>query len=271
MINFIIYEDNVKFREEYMNIIHKVMGKNNNQYKIHTFSEYNSKVESIITEQIGKKIYILDIEVPGKSGIDLARDIRNSNDWNSQIIIATSHAEMKNGNFRSKILMLDFISKFDDLDNTLQRTLTLAHGIVETHSSFNFQQNGDIYQIPYNDILYIEKEQDSNISTIITRNKQIQVRQNISTIMDDLSRDTRFLRVHRSCIVNLYNIRKVNLNDNVIFFKYNKKTNLLSRNFKKELKEKLLYLDLEEDEGKKDKKKKSRSMKAKEKKEKVEE
>ena len=110
MVNFVIYEDEKKYREKYVSIIVKMMGERNENYSIIELSEYNSKVRRTMN-LVGKKVYILDIEVPGKSGLDLAREIRSNGDWESQIIVVTNHEGLQQTTFTSRLLTLDFISK----------------------------------------------------------------------------------------------------------------------------------------------------------------
>ena len=236
MINFIIYEDEKKYRELYISIILKVIGSMQYAYKITEIDKYDKTTMSKINKLVGKKIFILDIEVPGKSGLDLAREIRHSGDWTSQMIVATTHEQLKNTTLTSRMLMLDFISKYYDLEESLKECLKICLNIVETHQSLNFQYNGELYQIPYNDILYIEKNVDDPYSTIVTKNKDIEIKRTMSTIEKDLEEDNRFFRSHRSCIINIDNITSIELKNNVINFG-NKSTILLSRDKKSELKE----------------------------------
>ena len=222
MINFIIYEDDKKYRELYISIILKVIGSMQYAYKITEIEKYDKNTMSKINKLVGKKIFIFDIEVPGKSGLDFAREIRNNGDWNSQMIVATTHEQLKQTTLTSRMLMLDFISKYYDLENSLKECLKICLNIVEHHNSLNFQYNGELYQIPYNDILYIDKD--------------IEIKRTMSTIEKDLNEDDRFFRSHRSCIINLDNITSIELKDGVIHFG-TKSTNLLSRDKKSELKE----------------------------------
>lgn len=238
MINFIIYEDEKKYREKYISIILKVVGKMKIAYRIIEIDKYQKNTLSKIQELVGKKIFILDIEVPGKSGLDLAREIRKNGDWKSPMVIVTTHEQLKNAAFTSRMLMLDFISKFYNCEENLKETLTLSLDIIESNPSLNFQYNGELYQIPYDDILFIEKNVDDIYSTVITRNEKLKIKRTIGNIEVELSKDNRFFRTHRSCIVNLDNITSVLLRDCII--KFGKiETPLLSRDKKKDLKIKL--------------------------------
>ena len=236
MINFIIYEDDKEFRKLYISVILKIIGSKKNAYKIIEIDKFDKNTMSKIEKLVGKNIYILDIEVPGKSGLDLAREIRSNGDWQSQMIVVTSHEQMKNTTLTSKMLMLDFISKYYDMEDSLKESIKLSLDILNQHKSLNFQSNGELYQIPYNDILYIEKNVDNSYSTIVTKNENIETKKLIGAIEDELIDDKRFFRTHRSCIVNLDNITSIELRENIIHFG-KKETNLLSREKKTELKQ----------------------------------
>ena len=59
-MNFIIYEDDNMYIEKYKNIIHKLLGTTDLNYKITEIKEYNEKSKEIIEKTEGNKIYILD-------------------------------------------------------------------------------------------------------------------------------------------------------------------------------------------------------------------
>lgn len=218
MINFIIYEDEKKYREKYISIILKIIGGMKIAYHILEFDKYDSVTASKLKKIVGKKIYILDIEVPGKSGLDLAREIRNSGDWLSPMIVVTTHDYLKSTAFSSRMLMLDFISKFYNCEQSLRETLKLSLNIIENHQSLNFQYNGELIQVPYDDILFIEKNVEDVYSTIVTKSEKIIIKKSISKIEEELSDEPRFFKTHRSCIVNLDKVTSVELRDCIIHF-----------------------------------------------------
>lgn len=240
MINFIIYEDDIRASNFYKSIIHEFIGGKKDGYNIISFSRYDNKILEKIQGLIGKKIFILDVHVPGKNGLDFARDIRASGDWLSQIIIISEFEKYRNDTFTSKMLTLNFISKEDDIHKELKNTLALAYKITNTHKAYTFRYNGDLYHIPYHDILYFEKDLNDNYSFIVTEKNRYKIKESITSINDKLGNDLRFFKTHRSCIINLHNVYSVELSDNIINFIGNKSTNLLSRNKKKLLKEKLI-------------------------------
>jgi len=76
MINVIICDDNEKDKLNAEKITKKFMEKNKKKYEIHLFSDYNKSFYNIVERKLPSKIYLLDIETPSKSGIDVAREIR---------------------------------------------------------------------------------------------------------------------------------------------------------------------------------------------------
>lgn len=237
-MNFIIYEDDNMYIEKYKNIIHKLLGTTDLNYKITEIKEYNEKSKEIIEKTEGNKIYILDIEVAGKNGLDLARKIRKQGDWTSPVIIVTSHEEFKNVGYTAKILMLNFISKSNDLNEQLTETLKVALEINLANKSLCYTNRGEVYRISYKDILYIEKSLNDNICNIITKNENYSIRKTIIELEKILSDDIGFVKTHRSCIVNVRNITSIDFENNIIYFK-DQMTNLISRSQKKKLKERM--------------------------------
>ena len=235
-MNFILYENDKTYINKYKNIIYEIMGSNKLNLHLYEFSSYNLEVKNKLDKIEGNKIYIIDIEVPGKNGLDLARQIRNSGDWISPIIVVTSHEEFKIVGYTEKILMLDFISKREDLKKSLYDALIIALKINSSKECFCFTIKSEIYQIPYDDILYIEKSLNNNSSILVTTKNKYVFRKTISKLEKELNND--FVKTHRSCIVNTKNITKIDFENNLIYFN-DKYINLLSRNNKKILKEKV--------------------------------
>lgn len=238
MINFIIYEDNKKWQEHYKKAILNVIGHKEDKFQIITFDKYTKETKKKIESLIGKNIFLLDMEVPGKSGLDLAREIRNTGDWVSQMIMITSHNCFKEEGFTSKVLMLDFIDKSEDLEENIRSAIVVALRIHSHYKSFHFMYDNELYQIPYQDILYFEKELNNNYTSIFTKTDKYKIKQSIKNLECELKTAPCFFKTHQSCIVNLQNITHVDFPNNTITFP-NHTIQLLARNKKKELKEKI--------------------------------
>ncbi len=239
MTYFVIYEDEKEYRILYKEIILRLVGSSNECYKIIEIEKYDKKNFKEVMALEGRKIFILDIEVPGKSGLDLARDIRKVyEDWESQMIVVTTHHQFESYQFMGRLLMLDFISKYYNCEEHLREALVDAIQILDKGKSFSFTIDGELYQIPYNSILYIEKDKEESNSLLFTKRTKQLIKMPIGKIWKLLENDHRFFKSTRSCIVNIYNISKVDFNKRTIKFG---KTEIsaLSRDKKRELKERI--------------------------------
>lgn len=225
-------------RNLYKDTIHYFFGEKAECYKIIEFSRYLPNLMDQIGQIEGKKIFILDIEVPGKTGLELAREIRNTGDWLSPLIVVTTHEHLRTEGFTGKMLMLDFLSKYDDIKSNLKASIMTAYNIVSSYKSISFKQKGEIFQVLYDSILYIEKNLNDNYVTIVTKQDSITIKGCINNITNFLIEDPRFMKTHRSCIVNLLNIKSYDITNNIIKFE-NKSIDLVARDKKKELKERL--------------------------------
>ena len=235
MLRFIVCEDNKDFLSRLCNTINKVMMPYNFEYKISKFAEYNKEVEEIIKRKHEQKVYILDIELGEVSGLEIASEIRER-DLESIIIFITSHPECKNDIFYSRLLALDYIPKdrlwSDRFENTLEYTIKA----INRRRILTFEFNHNSYRVPFDDILYIEKVQDNQKCIINTENNN---QYEINTTITDLATKLgpSFFQSHKSCIINIEKIKKINYADNTITFLNNKCVYLLSNRKKKELRE----------------------------------
>ena len=237
-MNFIIYEDMKKYSNIYRKVIMKLMGSNNLNYNIIEINKYDKDTSNKLLDIKGNKIYLLDIEVPGKSGIEFAREIRNMGDWTSPIIIISSHNEFKSVGYIRKILMFDYISKEDDIFNNLYESLMLAQEILLAKKTFCFKEKGEIFQIPINDILYIEKSINDNLCIIVTVNNTYKIRSTIQRLENEFVDSSNFVRIHRSYLVNMRNIKQINFELGEVYFEGDRVA-FISRNNKKKFKDKI--------------------------------
>ena len=134
MINFIICDDNNHVREFDKKIISKIAMPYDFDYTIHSFDRYNIKLKNLINTPSDIKIYILDLELPNKSGTEIANEIRKI-DWESIIIILTSHDELEFKLLKEKLLIFDFISKFENYEQNLLSVLYKILASIKKTSS----------------------------------------------------------------------------------------------------------------------------------------
>jgi len=233
MINFIVCDDEKVITESVRNIITKIMFKTNVDYKIYTFNEYNQEFLRTIKSDIENKIYILDIEVGKSSGLDVAKLIRKT-DWSSIILILTAHYELEFLAYKSKILLFDFISKFDLYDKKMEDAITLCVNNKLDDKKLIVKINRKIEQINFSNILYITYDSYSRKLRIITKTREYEINETLKEIFQKLKGN--FIYTHRSCIVNINNVKTIDTKNRLITFVDGTTTQLLSRNYIKEVK-----------------------------------
>ena len=233
MINFIICDDNKTIAKSVEDIVDKIMMKNKLAYKKHTFYNYNEKFLEIIDSDLTAKIYILDIETPSASGIDMARKIRE-NDIDSIIIFLTSHQELGNVLLQDEIMFLTFICKFDNMEKRLESAIASALKMVGVKRTIRFDDRGVLYTITLNDILYVTTSTYERKTVIVTSYNEYKTNKTFNEVCNMLTDD--FKQTHRSCVVNTKLVVKVNKKKNEIEFVNGTKIDLLSDGFKKEFK-----------------------------------
>lgn len=160
-------------------------------------------------------ILLLDIQMPGQNGIDLAKRIRKEDDIINIIFITAITDYIQEGYDVEAINYL--IKPIDEikLHKCLDRAAKKIHKEKKT-IIIDFE--GDIHRIIQDDIMYIEAFSHTiNINTI--DGKYI-TRKNIGVIEKELDKDN-FIRCHRSYIVGLKYVKKIGkkeleLDNNVI-------------------------------------------------------
>ena len=235
MLRFIICEDNKEFLNRLRTIVNKVMMPYNFEYKVNTFTQYNNEVEELIQRQNEQKIYVLDIELAEISGLEIASEIRE-NDMESIIIFVTCHNECRNDIFYSRFLALDYISKDRLWASRFEETIEYVVKSFHKNRMLIFEYNHNSYRIPYSDILYIEKVQDNQKCMIHTeKGEEYPISCSIATLVKTLGKG--FFQSHKSCIVNLEKISKVDYNENLITFHNGISAYLLSNRKKKQMRQ----------------------------------
>jgi len=227
MLDFIIYEENWELRTKYEMIILNYLGCRQDRFRIYDYIRYEKN-------SCNNRIYILGDENPDVP-IGIAKEIRETGDWDSQIIIITKEAidYIDHG-----LLILDHLVIDSCLRENLKMALSTVTKIFASKKNLCFKMCGEIFQIPYRDILFIEKGNSLNYCTIYTSEDDYIIKDTINHLEERLE-SSCFLKTHRSCIVNLENVVSYNYSSNTLYFD-NYCVNLISREKRSIVKDRLL-------------------------------
>ena len=235
MVDFIICDDSRKIINDVVNVIDKYMISNNIQYRTHKFFDYDDKFIQLKDEPLNHKIYILDIETPSRSGIDVARIIRKK-DVDSVIIFITSHEELGLTLLKNEIMFLSFLNKFDNYEERLITSIKKSLEVLKRKNIIRFEERGVLYTIAMNDILYITRDSVERKCIIKTDYAEIKTYKPLSSIKKLL--DNRFIQTHRACLVNKERVAKIDKIRKTILFDNGTVVRLLSEKYRKEVSEK---------------------------------
>ena len=232
MLNVIICDDNTMDLNKIVKIVEKFMNSNNLSYKKYIFTDYDNNFLKIVDSKMPFKIFILDIEVPSRSGIDIARLIRKK-DISSPIIFLTGHNELGMELLMEDIPFTAFISKFIKCEIRLKKCLVNSINEMNKYRVLKLRDSSISCRIKYDNILYITTDTVDRKSLIITDYNTISISKPLKEIKDLLCDD--FIKTHKSCIVNSCRVDKIDLKKREILFDNGLKIDLLSKKYCKEI------------------------------------
>lgn len=229
MINFIICDDNELILKQVTDIIDSVMMKNNLSYKKHIFIDYNDDFFDVMNSGLSCKVYILDIETPTNSGIDIARMIRE-NDFSSVIIFLTSHNELGYTILKGEFLFLSFINKFDNYREKLTSSIETSLKVLDKREILRFSDCGIVYTIPLRDILYVTRDTVERKLIMKTNHAEYIIGKTLAEMLELLGEN--FQQTHRSCIVNTKRVIQISYSKKKILFDNNVVIDLVSPKYR---------------------------------------
>lgn len=187
--------------------------------------ENAEKFKRALAENKKYDILLLDIEMDGQNGVDLARELRSAGD-KTVIIFITAVADYISEGY--DVSALHYLVKPIKEDKFFEVLDKAYKNITETQKFLIINSNGRDYRILFDDIIYIEAVR--NNSVIKTIDAEYEVRQNIGKIEGAL--DNSFFRCQRSFIVMLKHIKYIAKTEVLL---NNGETISLSRNIYKNL------------------------------------
>lgn len=164
-----------------------------------------SSSESFLFRCGGQSLYdilLLDVEMPGASGIELAKRIR-SRDKRTEIIFTTSHFEFIGEGY--EVDALHYLVKPVTEKMLFPVLSKAAERLSEAPKAVLIQSGGETVKLTEDEITYAEAF--AHYITIHTESDCHTVKEPISAFESRLS--DRFFRIHRSYLVSLSAIRRI--------------------------------------------------------------
>ncbi len=195
MYNVAICDDENIIRDELCSLCADVLNFKGIEHKISAFDSAEALEQAIY---VGNSfdIIILDIELSGKNGIELAQEMRRNNDMTSIIFVSSYDSYLRYGYSIQPIHFLIKPVDFNMLYNAISADLRINHSTSQI--MLNFKNKA--YTINTSDIIYIEIIGHSLY--IHTEEGKTAFRQTMAEIEQMLPGEF-FCRCHNSYIVNL--------------------------------------------------------------------
>ena len=201
-------------------------------YEIATYTQSSNLLFDITDDHFFYDLILLDIEMPGMTGMELSEKIKPHLP-NVKIIFITSHIEYAIDAFELSIFR--YVPK-SDLSNRLVSAVVDAAKLIELEAGREYiiQAARRMEKIPYKDIFYIRRDGGKN-SMICSRLGISKVRKSLQQVFDELQAQ-EFIFIDRGYIVNIIQIMKIS--DSMAYFK-NGETLPISRSHLQEVKKQI--------------------------------
>ena len=232
-MKFIVVEDERDAQEKIKKLLRKISVQTQIDLEIEYFKNYDEKLQKEIDNTLYPKIYIMDIELDGEvSGMEVAEKIRD-NDWDSEIIFVTTHDKYFDKVHRQILEVFDFIEKFQDMENRLEKDIKLILSKKADKKLLKIKGNHADVEIHMRNILYILRDKEERKSIIYTDTDDVtfKVSNSLIDLLDRL--DSRFVQTHKSCIANKNRMVERNYAKGYFILDNGKKVDYLSRKYRK--------------------------------------
>ncbi|MCG8483201.1 MAG: LytTR family DNA-binding domain-containing protein [Clostridia bacterium] len=227
-MNVLICDDDKYVRK----MLEKILSQNKYVNKIYMASDGLDAVKVIGNNPVD--LALLDIDMPNLDGLEAAKIMKKTAP-NMEFVFITGYMEYAIDSFC--VHPYDYILKPIDVER-LEEVIKELYDKVNNNvhvekkqmKKYRVQKGSHIALIPLEDILYFEK---SNREVLLnTRDEAYHISKTLLEVENDLPDNDMFVRTHKSFIVNMDKIKKINVVGNRSFqitFLHSNKEAVLSR------------------------------------------
>lgn len=172
--------------------------------EIITYTDSDNLLYDITEDKFFFDLILLDIEMPGSSGMELAEKIKPCLP-DVKIIFITSHIEYAIDAFELSIFR--YVPK-EDTGKRLPAAIVDAVKLIALQDgrTYTIRTNSRLEKIPYKEIYYIER--DGKNASITTADGISRVRKSLQQVYAELDAE-EFIYIDRGCIANMIHIMQV--------------------------------------------------------------
>lgn len=223
MIHIAICDDIQSDRQNIINLVNNYFVNTDIEFIISAFEKGGDLIDHCYNKPID--IVFLDIYLIGEFGIDIAKELRKVAS-NCKLIFTTLSSEHALECF--EVFAFNYLLKPIN-EEKFNSIFSMAIDVIEKEKQNRICiKNGDSYTtIMHNEILYIESN-DKKIFIYTMQNTVLACYAKLDKIESDLN-SNRFIRCHKSYIVNMDYVEKVS--SNLFFLKKNHVVSIKQKNY----------------------------------------
>ena len=205
------------------------------ELSVEYFLSGNFMLERFQSEKNPFDLVYLDMDMDEKSGLDLAKEIRQNYHSDCLILFLTNYPKYMQSSF--DVRAFQYMIKPVQFEE-FERKFNAARKYLEKYDKNRVVLKIDEDNVVFftNEIYYIEKEKSSKQFLVYLEDKCVVAKGVLSAIENQLL-EQHFMRTHRSYLVNMKHIRRIQKNDLVLS---NGNLVPISRRKEKELKQQFM-------------------------------
>lgn len=182
-------------------------------------------------------IYLLDVEMPEKNGLEVAHEIRK-NDLDAYIIFITSHANYMKEVFQ--VNTFDYLLKPINRENLYQVMDRILNFIENRIDKFCYVKRNSQIIVAFQNIIYFEKQ--GRYVMIRTKENTDKFIMSTNELLEKLNKN--FIQIHTSFVINLSYLKRISSDKAILYLTHKEKDETLtlqiSRKFRTQVREEIV-------------------------------
>lgn len=205
--------DDSQINVDLVSFLVEIFEKNHN---IEFEKDVRTSGDFILTEKNSYDIAIVDVEMPGISGIELSQRLKEINPRTCIIILTAFDNYLDHA---MKIQVFRYLSKPLDKNRFFRNLEEAVEEYYKTNKKLSLKSSDSFVVVNTNDILYLERKVGG--TNIVTVNGEIEVKEKLDECKELINQPSAFVNSHNSIVVNLQNV--VNFDKTIVTLQKNDK------------------------------------------------
>lgn len=201
MVNILICDDDFHITQQ----INKLLKNIQHKYNIDFQTVTKNSGDDVVCDELNYDIAVIDIEMPGISGLKLSKLLKN---YNPDIIIVILTSFSNYLDSAMDINVFRYLPKPIDIERFNRSILDAIKRYKQISKTIVLDLNDEVYTIKTKDILYIENLKYGSL--IVTKNSKYKTNKKPKEWLQQINQPNFFVFAHKSFLVNLQNVINFN-------------------------------------------------------------